>query len=291
MEIRLLTFIICFSATTSLWAQDDLLKELDQSLPQEVEYASQTFKGTRIINGQSIESKPEGTLEFIFSHRFGSINGGSYELYGLDQAFVRLGLEYGIKDYLGIGVGRNSQDKTIDGFIRYRLIRQSKGAKVFPFTISAFGSTAYRTSPETGVKDIDRLAYIGQLLIARKFSSKLSLQLMPTFVHKNAVDQRYENNDQFALGVGGRLKVTKSVALTSEYYYRVNPHEDNPNYNSLGFGIDIETGGHVFQLMLTNSQGLTERAFITETDEDFFDGGIHLGFNVTRTFQLKRKKQ
>lgn len=98
-----------------------------------------------------------------------------------------------------------------------------------------------------------------------------------------------KKNDQFAVGFGGRLKVSKSIALTSEYYYRVSTNGNTKNYNSIGFGIDIETGGHVFQLVMTNTLGLTERAFITETGEQFFDGGIHLGFNVTRTFQLKRK--
>jgi hypothetical protein len=134
------------------------------------------------------------------------------------------------------------------------------------------------------------MAYTGQLLIARKFSPKFSIQLMPTIVHKNTVDKAIESNDQFALGAGGRFKITRSVALTSEYYYRFGVKEGNPYYNALGFGIDIETGGHVFQIVLTNTQGLTDRAFVTETTGKFFSGGIHLGFNVTRTFQLRKQK-
>jgi hypothetical protein len=134
------------------------------------------------------------------------------------------------------------------------------------------------------------------LLIARKFSTIFSFQLMPTFIHKNLVEYN-EENDQFALGFGGRIKLTKSVALTGEYYHNFNlPDNDTAydsfymRYNSLTFGIDIETGGHVFQLLMTNAIGLTERAFITETRDDFFSGDIHLGFNVTRTFQLKKSK-
>jgi hypothetical protein len=290
--MRKILHLIAFLAiapTTFLVAQDDLLKELEQSTSSgDTEYAFQTFKGTRLVNGQSVETKSKGTLEFIFAHRFGAVNDGHYEMFGLDQAHVRLGLEYGITDRLGIGLGRSSFDKIKDGFLRYKILKQRKGATNFPFTMTAFGSVSYKSSPKEGVESIDRLAYTGQLLIARKFSPRLSLQLMPTLIHRNAVDRLTENNDQVALGVGGRLKLSKSIALTSEYYYRINAHESTLNHNALGFGIDIETGGHVFQLVMTNTRGTLERAFITETPGDFFDGTIHFGFNVTRTFQLKK---
>lgn len=284
-----------------LFAQDDLLSELEKN-SDETEYAIATFKGTRLVNGHTVETKGAGALEFIFMHRFGPINSGLYELYGLDQAYVRLALDYGITDNFNVSIGRNSVDKTMDGYLKYKVLHQSKGVRNFPLTVTAFGSVAYKTSPKKenvldGFENVDRLAYISQLLIARKFSSRVSLQVMPTYVHKNAVDQRVEDNDQYALGLGGRIKITKGVAITTEYYYRLDPHEnddipeDNKQYNSLGFGVDIETGGHVFQLVLTNTRGLTERAFITETTGDFFDGDIHFGFNVTRTFQLKSRRQ
>jgi hypothetical protein len=276
-------------------AQDDLMKELEQNQKPEVEYIEQTFKGTRLVNGQSVETKGAGELEFIFAHRFGAINTRAYNLFGLDEAFVRIGLEYGITNRFGVGFGRNSVDKTMDGYLRYKIFRQSKGAKSFPVTVNAYLNAALRTSPRKAdatydIKLEDRMAYVGQLLIARKFNSVLSLQLMPTFVHKNTVDNTIENNDTFALGIGGRIKVSKSIALTSEYYYRVNPHPNDPYNNIVGFGVDIETGGHVFQLVMTNTRGLTERAFLTETPGSFVKGDIHLGFNVTRTFQLRKPK-
>ena len=292
--ITVLSFFVVHSAV----AQDDLMKELEQSNANETDYAFQTFKGTRLVNGHSVETKGEGTLEFIFAHRFGAINGGLYEMFGLDDAYVRLGLDYGITDRLSVSIGRNSVDKTMDGYAKLKLLRQSKGARSCPVTVTALGGTAYRTSPKqlpSGQENIDRLAYVGQLLIARKFTTNFSFQLMPTFIHKNAVSRSIEDNDQIAIGAGGRIKITKSVALTTEYYYRLNTIEPNPalnaapTYNTLGFGIDIETGGHVFQLIMTNTRGLTERAFITETEGDFADGDIHFGFNVTRTFQLKHK--
>jgi hypothetical protein len=287
--------VFCFFLIPGIcWSQEDLLKELQQSEVKETEYISSTFKGSRLINGQTIETRYKGELEFIFAHRFGPMNGGLYELYGLDQAYVRIGLEYGLTDRLGVGIGRNSVDKTVDGFLRYKALRQSKAG--MPISVTAFGIMAVKTSPkdEDAGYDItfqDRTSYTAQLLIARKFTPALSLQLMPSFVHKNTVDQSIEDNDQIALGVGGRIKVSRSVALTTEYYYRFNVHDNNPYYNSIGFGVDIETGGHVFQIVITNSRGLTERAFITETTGEFFDGDIHLGFNITRIFQLKRDQK
>lgn len=294
MKVYTILFLVCIS--TVVVAQDDLLKELEKSQAPEVEYIEQTFKGTRLVNGQSVETKGQGELEFIFAHRFGPMNGGLYELFGLDQAYVRLGLEYGVTDRLGFGFGRNSVDKTMDVYGRLKVLRQSKGAKVMPVTITAFGQAAIKMSPRkeddpTGtLTAVNRMSYTAQVLIARKFNSKLSLQLMPTIIHRNRVDQTVEDNDQLAIGAGGRFKVSRSVALTTEYYYRLNTFETNPNKDVLGFGIDIETGGHVFQLVLTNTRGLTERAWLTETTGDFFDGDIHLGFNITRTFQLAKRK-
>jgi hypothetical protein len=278
-----------------LYAQDDLLKELEKSQKPETEYINSTFKGTRIVNGQSVETKGNGELEFIFAHRFGPINSGLYNLYGLDQAYTRLGLEYGLTDRLGLGIGRNAFDKTMDSYVRYKLLRQSKGLVSMPFTVTVFANAALKTSPRQQdvnypITTSDRMSYTAQLLIARKFNSRLSLQLMPTVIHKNVVDKTTDYNDLYALGVAGRLKLTRSIALTTEYYYRLNVKAGNPDYNSIGFGIDIETGGHVFQLVMTNANQITERAFIGETTEKFFSGGIHLGFNVTRTFQLKKRK-
>lgn len=276
-------------------AQDDLLAELERDTKKEKEFTFATFKGTRLANGHSIETKNAGSLEFIFAHRFGAINGGAYEMFGLDEALVRLGLDYGITDRISFSIGRNSFDKTMDSYFKVKALRQSSGGGL-PFSLTVLVGGAYKFSPKKNsdvspdFKNVDRQSYTGQLLFARKFSPNFSFQLMPSIVHKNAVVASQEENTQVALGLGGRIKLTKSIAITTEYYYNLSEKENSPYYNPLAFGIDIETGGHVFQLVLTNAVGLTERAFITETRDDFFDGDIHLGFNVTRTFQLKKNK-
>lgn len=281
---------VAFLISNTCFAQSDLLSELEvDSKPEAV---SATFKGSRLVNGQTIETRHSGELEFIFAHRFGRVNSGVYELFGLDQAFVRVGLEYGFTNKLSAGIGRNSVDKTMDGYLRYKILSQQPGR--MPVTLTAFTNVAVRTSPRKEdatytITPEDRLSYTTQLLIARKFTPALSLQLMPTLVHRNTVDQSKEKNSQPVLGLGGRLKVSRSVSVNTEYYYRFDVLEANEHYNVLGFGLDIETGGHVFQLVLTNTRGLTERAFLTETTGDFLNGDIHLGFNVTRSFQIKKK--
>ena len=288
-------FLFISLYSTAVVAQEDLLKALEESQPTQDSYVLQTFKGTRLVNGHSVETKADGDFEFIFQHRFGPVNNGIHDFFGLDEAFVRLGLDYGITDSFSASIGRNSVDKTVDGYLKYKLVRQRTGTRDVPVTVTALAGMAYRASPRksevpAGFTSIDRIAYVAQALVGRKFGPRLSLQVMPTFVHKNAVDRMQEDNDQFAVGFGGRIKFTRSVAFTSEYYHRLGVKELNPFHNTLGFGVDIETGGHVFQIVFTNTRGLTERAFITETEGDFGDGDIHFGFNVTRTFHLKGKK-
>jgi hypothetical protein len=289
--IRILILVLC---SFHLFAQEDLMKELQKSEKPETDYATSTFKGTRLVNGQTVETKGKGALEFIFAHRFGAINTGIYNFYGLDNAHVRIGLEYGVTDRLGVSIGRSSEDKTIDGFLRYKILRQSTGVENIPVTITAYGNAACKTSPAKAdatypITLTDRMAYTGQLLIARKFSSQFSMQLMPSVVHKNTVDKSIEKNDQVLLGLGTRTRVTRSMSLTAEYYYRFDVMGTNPYYNAAGLGMEFETGGHVFQLVLSNTQGINERALLTEATGNIGKGAIHLGFNVTRTFQLKKQ--
>jgi hypothetical protein len=296
--LTLLFYILPFIAFT----QDNLLQELEKDTSHPL-YTSAAFKSSRLINGHTVETHGKGDLEFIFQHRFGLINGGAYELFGLDEAFVRLGLDYGLTDDVSFSIGRNSVDKTMDGYAKYKVLRQSLATNRMPITLTLLGGVAYRLSPKKEdfptVKNSDRLAYVGQILLARKFTSALSLQLMPTLISKNSVNKPLETNNSFACGFGGRLKVSPSIALTSEYYYRFNPPDNTllsqagalKKYDALGFGIDIETGGHIFQLLITNTNTLTERAFVTETNGNIFDGELHFGFNVSRSFQLGKRNK
>lgn len=285
--------LILFFIVTQVHAQG-LLDELEQQ--QDTAKVSQvamaTFKGTRLINGHTTETQGAGELNFLISHRFGRINGGLYEFFGLDQANIRLALEYGLTDRLMLGLGRSSFEKVVDGFLKYQILKQQSGKRKVPFSVTAFSSMAVNTlrsdNPEREMPFTGRLDYTHQLLIARKFNSRLSVQLMPTLVHRNLVSATDISNDLFAMGVGGRYKLTNRISLNLEYYYRLNagPEQDE-YYNPLAIGVDIETGGHVFQLHFTNAQAMIEEGFVTETTGNFFSGDIHFGFNISRVFQLR----
>lgn len=276
-----------------------LSQDLDALLNAETkpttDFVTASFKSTRIINGHSIEQMKRKQLEFRISHRFGTINNGAYGLFGLDQSVIHFSLEYGLKDWLLLGSGRGSFNKTYDGFAKIRLLRQSSGMKNMPIHLSFFSSVELNTMhfpvrPEgTSNYFSSRMAYVNQLLIARKFNESLSVQLTPTFIHRNLVKSEIDQNDIFALGAGARYKLSKRLSLNAEYYYTYNPNAkflDPPTYNALSVGVDIETGGHVFQIMLTNSQGMREASFIPQTTGNWLDGDIHLGFNISRVFSL-----
>ena len=203
-------------------AQDDLMGLLEDD-EETIEYTYATFKATRIIKGQSVENPAKGNLLFIVSHQFGRLNSGSYEFFGLDQATIHLGLEYGITERLTMGIGRSSLKKTVDGFVKYKILRQSSGARNMPFSLSYFGNTIINglrwTDPERNNFFSSRMQYAHQLLIARKFSNSLSLQLTPTYIHRNLVPAKEDQHDVFALGAGGRFKITQRMSINAEYFY------------------------------------------------------------------------
>jgi len=275
-------------SSISLYAQDDLLAGLEAEQSNETTLVDATFKGTRLINGHTIETRKKGVMDFIIAHRFGTVDGGTYELFGLDNATMRLGFEYGMTDRLYIGLGRSSFEKTYDGFIKYRLIRQSKGSESMPFSATWLSTIAIKTlkDPELELEFADKVANSHQLLLASKLTSAISIQLMPTWVHRNFIGEEDLNNDVFALGAGGRAKLSKRFGLSMEYYYQFQQLNENTK-NSIAIGVDIETGGHVFQLQFTNATSMIPKGFISETTNDFFEGEIHFGFNVSRTFQVR----
>jgi opacity protein-like surface antigen len=286
LALLLLTILVPANA-------QDIDEMLEETTGNETEYASATFKSTRIVTGHSVERMPAKQLDFRISHRFGEINSGIYEYFGLDQANIHFGLEYGITNWLMVGVGRGTYEKTYDGFLKFTLLRQSKGKKNMPVSLSYLATTAISTLKWDGTGSLnfwDRVSYVHQLLIARKFNERLSLELNPTYVHRNMVGTELDPNDLFAAGAGLRFKLTKRLSLNAEYYYVIPPLNDyrsEKTRNPLSVGVDIETGGHVFQIHLTNSLAMIEKGFIGETTGNWLDGGIHLGFNISRVFSFK----
>jgi hypothetical protein len=294
-----------FTLTTNLsFGQDDLEQLMQQNeVKPKREYTTASFKGTRLINFHTIETLGRRTLEFRISHRFGTFDSGSNNFWGLDgPATIRLALEYSHNGRLMFGLGRTSVGKLIDGFVKYRLLRQTTNNRM-PVSVTAIFSANMTTQPAlinpttTALENYpyfsDRLIYMSQLIIGRKFGQSLSLQVSPMYIHYNIVPQIMDKNDIFALILSGRLKMSKRIALTAEYAFRLNKYSlDYKNYyNSASVGIDIETGGHVFQLFVTNSYGINEVMVIPYTNTTWKTGGIRLGFNITRAFTMGKNKR
>lgn len=292
--IYTLPFILFSLLCNITYAQtdaDDLLDSFGGE--EETNITKATFKTTRLALGYSVENPSKQDLVFLISHHFGSINTGFYELYGLDKATMRLGFEYGVTDRLTLAIGRSTYNKTYDGYIKYKILQQSNGAKNIPATISLVSQTNYVLIKNDLPKDTyfitNNISYMLQALIARKFNKSFSAQIMPTIIHRNLVATKQDSNDKYALGAGARYKIGNRTSFNIEYHYLFENYDENIN-NSLTMGIDIETGGHVFQLFFTNSVQLSPLDFISNTTGDWTTGNLFFGFNLTRTFTLGNKK-
>lgn len=267
------------------------------------QYTIATFPTSRIANGHSIENTAKGVLDFRVSHRFGFLNQGVKDFFGLDNATTSIGFDYGITDWLMVGIQRSSYLKEYNGFFKAKLLRQRDDGGM-PVSVSYLGGISIlgNDKPATIPDSVEyyftnRMAFVNQLLIARKINSWLSVQLMPTHVHYNLVTYTGDPNDVIAIGIGGRIKLTKRIALTGEYFYQIpstQRHDDNDRTkyttNALTLGVDIETGGHVFQLLFTNAPSLTERTVVGQTNGDWLKGDIHFGFNISRVFTIVKPK-
>lgn len=264
----------------------------------QTEYAYETFDDTRIVNGHSVETNQEGVLTFIISHRFGTLNLGAYEIWGLDNATMRMGLDYGITNNLMVGIGRSTYEKTPDAYIKYRMLSQSTGDRKMPVTVTLLGTSALKTlKPFDGIELSfeQKLSFTGQMLIARKFGPRFSAQMMPTFLHRNLVEDD-EVNDILSLGLAAQYQLMKNWSVSVEYYatpdsYLPDGTGASPEYTqSLALGVQIDTKGHVFQMHFGNSTGMIEKFFIGETTGKWTDGDIHFGFNITRDFTVKGRR-
>lgn len=292
-KILLIVFTLCLNSFNLLVAQsaDDLLNMVSEKPKKE--FVSATFKTTRLINFHTVEVLGRRSLDFRISHRFGDFNSGPYNAWGVDGgANIRLALEYCHDARFMFGIGRTSGHKIVDGFLKYRLLRQTTKGGGMPISLTLFTSI-YHTFERATIDGTnkyqrvsDRLSYCNQIMIGRKFNSRFSLQLTGAMVHFNTVFELNDKNDCFILGAVSRFKFAKRQAVTLEYGRRLNKYSNNTYYDSFGIGYDLETGGHVFQIHLTNSFGLTEDQYFMYTNTSWNNWGVRLGFNISRVFSL-----
>jgi opacity protein-like surface antigen len=257
------------------------------------EYAEPIFSTTILTIGQSTETATNGDLVFNVQHRFGTVNSGWYDFFGLDQATTRLGFQYGITDWLSIGIGRTTLEKTYDGSLKIKILRQSTGKRNMPLSLSYFGNMAINSLKWQNTEQTNyftsRMSFVNQLLLAYKFKKIASIQLMPTFIHYNLVETAEDDHDVWSVGAGGEFRVSDKISLSAEYYYVISKQTAEDFLNPFSIGVNINTGGHVFQLYATNAAGIIEQHFIGRTTGKWTNGDIHIGFNISRSFTLKKK--
>lgn len=289
--MKKLVFLLLFLPILTM-AQDDLLNELEQEVPDEQQPVTSVFKGIKIVNFESTKLVGEKQLQFIISHRFGDLSDGIDNFIGLDDATARIQFVYGVTDWLNVGISRSGFNKTYDAAVKYRFLRQAEGGS--PVTLVGYHLFTINTDLDSDlfpeITFSDRLGYANQLLISRKFNDWLSLQLIPTYFHDNTVIEDGQDNSQFALGIGGRFKFTKRLAFIGDYGIHLNRVSGSDFNNSLALGIEIETGGHVFQIHVSNSRAIFANGFLGQARGDFGDGNVFLGFNISRAFSLGSKK-
>lgn len=282
---RILLFLCLFTFFSITFSQS-LLDDLESGEP-ETNYTSATFKANRILLGQSVENIKTGELNFAVMHNFGPVNGGFYEFFGLDAANTALNFEYGVSDKLNIGVGRSTYQKYFQGNVKYKILAQSDK---MPITVSVFAADYLYgikwPEDETAFENKHRHSYLAQILIARKFSSSLSVQVTPTFIHKNLVKLDADNNDLLLILSGARLKLTNRVTVNAEYSFLLPNQMESDYKNYLAVGFDLETGGHVFQLRFSNTTSLYEPNFMTKSQNQWLDGDISFGFTINRRFTI-----
>lgn len=295
MTIKKIALLLCSFFFFQLNAQD-LLDALGTE-PEQTTKITNAFKSPRVISSHSMEMLPSGALDFRILHRFGRVDQGFDEFFGLDNATMRMSFDYGITKNLTVGVARSTFKKELDAYLKYRILWQSEGAQNMPVSV-VWTSGVIRNGqkdnalpdPEVEVTESRRLSYFHQLIIGRKFNEKITAQLNPILVHSNIVENVLIPNNMYALGFGGRYKITKRLALVVDYYYPFNKFPRDFRTHPLSIGVDIETGGHVFQLHFSNSTGMNERALLAEENGNLFSGEIQFGFNLSRIFQIVKNK-
>ena len=283
MKQFLNTTLLIFSLF--LYPQEDLLSEIDNG-NQDAAYEIAIFKGLKVINFESTKLVANKGFSFIVSHRFGTVKDGFQNLFGLDQAVTHLNFVYGISENVNISASRSSNQKIYELGSKIRMIKQRKGEN--PFNIVVYSSVLANTGlDKDNLPKLDfkhRLSYVAQLLVSRKINSKLSFILSPTFFHDNYISDDYQNNSQYGIGFGGRYKIGKRWSLNTEYGVHLNRSDNSLYNNPFSIGVDIETGGHVFQLHFTNSQSMNTNGVFGTSTGDWTEGDVYFGFNLARSF-------
>ena len=280
--IKRVTMLLLLSSSAIFAQEDDLLKQID-TLSVSSDFTPPAFKGLQVVTGQSTKLAAKGDLYFVVAHRFGDVSEGFDNFFGLDDAATKIGFIYGLSDNLSLSLSRETFMKTYEGSIKYRIVKQSDK---FPVEVVGYHTAALNSELDKDdfpkLEFSNRISYLSQVLISRRFSESFSLQLSPSYVHKNLYAPNTDEKEQMLAGFGGRYKISKRVSVNAEYF--VNFSESDVYKNPLSLGVDIETGGHIFQLLFSNSQVNSDIGYLTNAAGDWGKGNVYFGFNLYRVF-------
>lgn len=278
---KALLFVSLISSVLA-YSQEDLLKDIDTVSTANAS-SPPAFKALQIVTGQSTKLNAKNEWYVVIAHRFGDVSAGFKNFFGLDDASTKLGVIYGVTDAISLSLSRETNMKTFEFGAKYRLLKQNDDV---PVDLIGYNVMALNTDLDTEnyphLKFGDRLSYLTQALISRRFNENFSLQLTPSYVHKNLYEPTIENNNQFLTGLGGRYKISKRISINAEYFVNFDNHSFYKN--PLSLGMDIETGGHVFQLLFSNSQLNSDIGYLTNATGKWEKGQIFFGFNLYRVF-------
>jgi hypothetical protein len=302
--MKKIIMILALFAANNLFAQEDLLKMMEEEAPSKPSPVFASFKSTRLVNLHTNEQMKAKHLDFRIQHRFQPMQidkenvYGLYNMFGVDGAVMRLGFEYGVTDKLMMGFGRSNVGKTYDLMVKYKILQQTRGKKSMPISVNYFGNIGINTLEFTDKTRnnffTSRLSFVNQLIITRKFNDYVSVAITPTMVHHNLVETKAQSHDIYAVGLGASVKISRSARFNFEYIPRLNARNEKKldgtqYYDAFAFGLDVETGGHVFQLHFTNGGGLIEQQFIAQNTNKLSLNTLRFGFNLSRVFSLEKE--
>jgi len=283
---------ICLLIPFITFSQDDLLSELEGDVTEDTTVEA-AFKGLKVVNFETTKLASKKDFYLIVSHRFGTVKNGIEDLFGLDESLTQIKFIYGVTDWLNLGIARSSNLRKYGLHAKYRLVHQKTDGS--PVAVVGYNLMTMNNALNDDVfPNLDfghKFTYTNQVIVSRKFSEKFSFLVSPTHIHENLATRSVEgansydeDNDQFAVGFGGRYKISKRVSINMDYGLHLNRNSHSNFNDPLSVGVDIETGGHVFQVHFSNAQAMFEEGYIINATGDWGDTDFFFGFNLSRVF-------
>jgi Membrane bound beta barrel domain (DUF5777) len=290
--IKLLMLLMLLSGSFGLLAQDTA----KAAKPSSSKPVKSTFGAIWIIDNQTVDVPVKGTFEFDIQHRFGTVNNGSKDMWGLyAPSNIRLGLDYSPIPKLYVGAGMTKEKMLVDINAKYALLTQTRDNKM-PISLSYFANMAIDTRDGSNFAyDVHRLSYFNQVLLARKFSDAFSAQVAPSLSWFNNVEGYVDENGDvkgkmenlhFAISFLGRFKISDKTAIIVNVDQPLTQHPTNNPHPNIAFGFEMSTSSHAFQIFAGNYYNIVPQYNNMFNQNDYTEGQFLIGFNINRLWNF-----